>query len=170
MSPYLKAFQLDLDQFTDHCKTTETRRLDLLKFLTNVPDPFPVIELVRQCDDFEQVAKLKTENKDLKEALNAYRNEISLMTNQESKQSEDDKDLILHLSEQVGITTSLNLELTSRLKLAEGEIESYKKILVDYQNEISEMKVKHLNEASGIEFAFILEQDHIINDLSISRR
>jgi len=29
--------------------------------------------------------------------------------------------------------------------VAEGEIESYKKILLDYQNEISGMKVKHLN-------------------------
>lgn len=68
----------------------------------------------------------------------------------ESKQSEEDKELIYQLSEQVGITTSLNLELTSKLKLSEGEIESYKKILVDYQNEISEMKVKHLNEASEV--------------------
>ena len=49
------------------------------------------------------------------------------------------------MSEQVALTTSLNLDLKSKLKLAEGEIESYKKILHDYQTEISEMKVKHLN-------------------------
>ena len=68
----------------------------------------------------------------------------------ESKQSEDDKELIYHLSEQVAITSSLNLDLTSRLKLSEGEIESYKKILLDYQNEISDMKLKHLNEVINL--------------------
>lgn len=150
VSPYLNAFQLELDNFSNRCKTTETNSIDLFKLLTNVPDPFPVIELVHQfneTDVYEQIEKLQTENKDLKEALNAYSNEINLMTKQtQSKQSEEDKELIYHLSEQVGITTQLNLELTSKLKLSEGEIESYKKILVDYQNEISEMKVKHLNE------------------------
>jgi hypothetical protein len=34
--------------------------------------------------------------------------------------------------------------------VAEGEIESYKKILLDYQNEISEMKVKHLNNEVSV--------------------
>ncbi len=62
-----------------------------------------------------------------------------------SKQSEEDKGIIYHLSQKVALTTSLNLDLKSKLKLAEGEIESYKKILHDYQTEISEMKVKHLN-------------------------
>lgn len=66
----------------------------------------------------------------------------------DSKDSEKDKELILHLSEQVAKTTSLNLDLASKLKINEGEIESYKKILLDYRNELSEMKVKQLNEAS----------------------
>ena len=65
-----------------------------------------------------------------------------------SKQSEQDKELIQHLSDQVAKTTSLNLDLTTKLKISEGEIESYKKILIDYQNQLSEMKVKHINEAS----------------------
>lgn len=155
VSPLLKIFQSELDNLSNRCKNTERNSGNLFRLLTDVPDPFPVIELVKQLNEtdiYDKINKLQKENKDLKEALNAYSNEISLMTKQdffsvkESKQSEEDKELIYQLSEQVGITTSLNLELTSKLKLSEGEIESYKKILVDYQNEISEMKVKHLNE------------------------
>jgi len=140
-----------LDKFLALYKQTQSKGINLLKLLTNVPDPFPVIELVRQFSEnqvYEQAYKLQAENRSLQENLNAYKYEISLMQKQESRQVEEEKELILNLSEQVGLTTSLNLELTSRLKLAEGEIESYKKILVDYQNEISGMKVKHLNEAS----------------------
>ncbi len=150
---------MNLDTFLAHYKTTQSKGVDLLKLLTNVPDPFPVIELVRQFNEsevYEQAYKLQAENRSLQENLNAYKYEISLMNKQESRQIEEDKDLILNLSEQVGLTTSLNLELTSRLKLAEGEIESYKKILVDYQNEISDMKVKHINEASVFFLIYIL--------------
>jgi hypothetical protein len=57
-----------------------------------------------------------------------------------------DKELILRLHEQVAHTTTINLDLTSKLKISEGEIETYKKILVDYQNELSQMKLKQLNE------------------------
>lgn len=32
------------------------------------------------------------------------------------------------------------------MKIAEGEIENYKKILFDYQSELSQMKVRNLNE------------------------
>ena len=59
---------------------------------------------------------------------------------------------MIHLSEQVALTTSHNLDLTSKLKLAEGEIESYKKLLQNYHNEISEMKVKHLNNELKSEY------------------
>lgn len=45
----------------------------------------------------------------------------------------------------MALTTSSNLDLTSKLKLSEGEIDSYKKLLIDLQNQISEMKVKSLN-------------------------
>jgi hypothetical protein len=35
--------------------------------------------------------------------------------------------------------------LTARLEVAENEIESYKKILNNYQNEISDLKIKFIN-------------------------
>jgi hypothetical protein len=64
----------------------------------------------------------------------------------ESKQSEKDKELIKQLYEQISKTTSLNLDLNARLEVAESEIESYKKILSNYQNKISEMKIKCIED------------------------
>ena len=57
-----------------------------------------------------------------------------------------EKELILRLTDNVTKTSSLNLELSSKLKISEGEIESYKKLLSDYQKELFEMKNKHINE------------------------
>ena len=129
--------------------------------MINTPDPFRAIAVAAksQCQETttttdEQIKKLQIENKELKKALANYK--YSHASNTKSATSDSDKELVYHLSEQVGITTQLNLELTSKLKLAEGEIDSYKRILQEYQNEISDMKVKHLNEAS--EYTFFRNQ------------
>lgn len=50
--------------------------------------------------------------------------------------------------------TKTNLDLTSKLKISEAEIESYKKILQEYQHELSEMKIKNINEASFLLFIY----------------
>ncbi len=50
-----------------------------------------MVELVKQFNEtdlYEQIQKLQHENKDLKEALNAYSSEISLMNKQGKSQSE----------------------------------------------------------------------------------
>jgi hypothetical protein len=57
-----------------------------------------------------------------------------------------DRELIERLSEQISKETSTNIDLSTKLKIAEGEIENYKKILFDYQSELSQMKVRNLNE------------------------
>jgi hypothetical protein len=48
-----------------------------------VPDPFPVIELAKEQNNEFTYKQLQIENKDLKETLNAYNNEINLMNNKE---------------------------------------------------------------------------------------
>lgn len=131
------------------CKLTERTSIDLLKLIGSVPDPFRAIELAKsqlqeQGSQYEQIERLRSENTKLKERLTRRERNESSESGGDSSKSE----LVYHLSEQVGRTTQLNLELTSKLKLAEGEIDSYKRILAEYQNEISDMKVKHLNEAS----------------------
>ena len=104
---------------------------------------------------YQQVKLLQNENKQLREALSAFSNELEVNNNNpttaatSTTHNREDKELIKRLTEQVTKATSLNVDLTSRLKLSEGEVESYKKILIEYQNELSEMKLKHLNEASG---------------------
>ena len=106
VSPLLKIFQSELDNLSNRCKNTERNSGNLFRLLTDVPgkltlkftvlktvlnkrylitDPFPVIELVKQLNEtdiYDKINKLQKENKDLKEALNAYSNEISLMTKQ----------------------------------------------------------------------------------------
>jgi hypothetical protein len=117
----------------------------------------------------KQLETLEEENKVLKETLNNKKDlntEVSFdfkfntvhvkyieimnfyfSSKFQSKQSEEqDKKLIKLLSEQVAKTTSLNLELTTKLKISEGEIQSYKKLITDFQAELSEMKVKQLSE------------------------
>jgi homeobox protein cut-like len=85
VSPTLKTYQAEIESLTKHCQDTENASIDLFKLIINVPDPFPVIELVRQfkeTDIYDQIQKLQNENKHLKEALNAYSSEISLMNKQ----------------------------------------------------------------------------------------
>ena len=106
VSPLLKIFQSELDNLSNRCKNTERNSGNLFRLLTDVPgkltlkftvlktvlnkrylitDPFPVNELVKQLNEtdiYDKINKLQKENKDLKEALNAYSNEISLMTKQ----------------------------------------------------------------------------------------
>lgn len=48
-----------------------------------MPDPFPVIELAKEQNNEFTYKQLQIENKDLKETLNAYNNEINLMNNKE---------------------------------------------------------------------------------------
>ena len=111
-------------------------------------DPFPVIESLKtnksELQLSKRVLKLQNENKSLKEKLS------TCALNNESMQQKmaADKELILRLSEDVTKATTHNLDLTSKLKISEGEIESYKKLLVQYQSELSEMKNKHINEVS----------------------
>lgn len=94
----------------------------------------------------KKLLKLQNENKQLREKLEAQQQQQqSGGSNQRSMSA--DKELILKLTENVTKASSLNLELTSKLKISEGEIESYKKLLTDYQNELFEMKNKHINEA-----------------------
>jgi hypothetical protein len=52
---------------------------------------------------------------------------------------------VRQLYEQISKTTNSNLDLTAKLEVAENEIESYKKILNNYQNEISDLKIKFIN-------------------------
>lgn len=103
-----------------------------------------MIELIKTNKTHKHINKLQSENKSLRDKIDHLTEDL----NASKKDSEKDKELILHLSEKVAKTTSLNLDLASRLKINEAEIESYKKILIDYRNELSEMKVKQLNEAS----------------------
>lgn len=138
MSPLLKLFQSEIDALARRCKSTETTCVDLFKLLTNVPDPFPVIESVKtnksEIQLSKKILKLQNENKQLRENM-PNKNKMT-----------PDKELILKLTENVTKTSSLNLELRSKLKISEGEIESYKKLLSDYQNELFELKNKHINE------------------------
>lgn len=167
VSSILKPMQLEIDNLSERCKSNESTCVDLFKLLTAVPDPFPVIEIFKELSDTDlsqQIQLLQKENKDLKATLNAYTNEINLMNKQESKQTEQDKELIQHLSDQVAKTTSLNLDLTTKLKISEGEIESYKKILIDYQNQLSEMKVKHINELNKSEYSSLTNNQKQEND------
>lgn len=117
--------------------------------MLNLKDPFPVIESLKtnksELQLSKRVLKLQNENKSLREKLNtATLNNESMLPNKQKIAA--DKELILRLSENVTKATTLNLDLTSKLKISEGEIESYKKLLIDYQNELSEMKNKHINE------------------------
>ena len=92
----------------------------------------------------KKLLKLQNENKLLRDKLE----ESSVGAgSKQSKSMSADKELILKLTENVTKASSLNLDLTSKLKISEGEIESYKKLLSDYQNELFEMKNKHINEA-----------------------
>lgn len=99
----------------------------------------------------KKILKLQSENKTLRERLEAASGgavdggggDSMAPTKQQNQQQ---KEIILKLTDKVTKATSLNLELTSKLKISEGEIESYKKLLSDYQNELFEMKNKHINE------------------------
>ena len=84
---HLKLFQNEIDNLSSRCKQSENKLVDLIQLLTNVPDPFPVIELVKQLatenDLYKQIQTLQLENKDLRETLHAYKEEINLMNNKE---------------------------------------------------------------------------------------
>lgn len=98
----------------------------------------------------KKILKLQSENKSLRERLEAASGadgggDSSSMA-PTKQQNQQQKEIILKLTDKVTKATSLNLELSSKLKISEGEIESYKKLLSDYQNELFEMKNKHINE------------------------
>lgn len=128
-------------------------------------DPFPVIESIKtnksEIHLSKKILKLQSENKTLRERLEAASGvgggadgvsgaggggDSMAPTKQQNQQQ---KEIILKLTDKVTKATSLNLELTSKLKISEGEIESYKKLLSDYQNELFEMKNKHINEVKS---------------------
>lgn len=95
----------------------------------------------------KRILKLQNENKTLREKL-------SELSPNKSKMAAE-KEIILRLTDNVTKTSSLNLELSSKLKISEGEIESYKKLLSDYQKELFEMKNKHINEVCDYSNSFI---------------
>lgn len=83
---YLKLFQDEIDNLSTRCQQSENKLTDLIQLLTNVPDPFPAIELVKKLNEndlYKQIEKLQLENKNLKETLNAYSNELNLFNNRE---------------------------------------------------------------------------------------
>jgi len=84
---HLKLFQNEIDNLSTRCKQSENKLVDLIQLLTNVPDPFPVIDLVKQLANenelYKQIQTLQLENKDLRETLHAYKEEINLMNNKE---------------------------------------------------------------------------------------
>lgn len=86
------------------------------------------------------------ENKTLKDKIQLLEKELTRVRQAEGDNKE--KELILSLSEQITNTMAMNIDLTSKLKINEGELESYKKLLSDYKAQLSEMKCKQINEAS----------------------
>lgn len=87
---------------------------------------------------------MQLENKTLKDKIQLLEKELTRVRNAEADNKE--KELILSLSEQITNTMAINIDLTSKLKITEGELDSYKKLLSDYKSQLSEMKCKQINE------------------------
>lgn len=77
----------------------------------------------------------------------------------------------MELSEQVAQTSAENLELKSRLRISEAGVESYKRILADMQQELTDVKHKQLQAELNFvpKSTSINTPNHIDNKLPSSR-
>lgn len=153
VSPNLNNLQTEIDNISKRCRTIERDHVELFELLVTVPDPYPILDLYRKQNGSEsdsssslalnaRVKRLESENKRLREELDEANQKYKLHMKSQ-KSTKDNEDLIDNLTKEVAKTTSINFDLTSQLKISQGEIESYKKILVDYQNKLTEMKIKY---------------------------
>lgn len=149
VSPNLNNLQTEIDNISKRCRTIERNHVELFELLVTVPNPLPILDLYQKQTNNNNnnsesenglIKRLESENKRLREELDEANQKYKLHIKRGTK---DNEDLIDSLTKEVAKTTSINFELTSQLKISQGEIESYKKILVDYQNKLTEMKVKY---------------------------
>lgn len=166
MSPIVNLLRVEIDSLSSRTRANEITCTHLYKLLANVPgnycepsciavfvtfsnfflDPFPFIEQVKSNKSNKQINRLQLENKTLKDKIQLLEKELNRVRNAEADNKE--KELILSLSEQITNTMAVNIDLTSKLKINEGELDSYKKLLSDYKSQLSEMKCKQINEVS----------------------
>ena len=101
-------------------------------FLENYSQPVDIIEQLNEASNkqTETIKKLKLEIKNLKDL-------ISDLNNKKEKKQQNgagDSELIRHLSAKVSKTLAVNSSLKSKLKVANSEIESLKKLVISFRN------------------------------------
>ena len=102
---------------------------NLNTILNSYIEPTQVIEQLtkNEIKQNELIQKLKSEIKSLKDSANE-------LNKKEKKQNGGDSELIRHLSAKVSKTLAVNTNLNTKLKVAQSEIESLKKLVITFRN------------------------------------
>eukprot|EP00741_Cyanophora_paradoxa_P009913 tig00000157_g9603.t1 len=81
LRPLLKSYQEEVDRLTVRAKSSENAFLSLYKLLYEAPDPVPT--LAAALEDSSKTAELEAQNRRMRQELDEYKNEFSMLKNQE---------------------------------------------------------------------------------------
>ena len=143
VAPLLKSFQAEVDNLTKRSKFAETAFLTVYKNIIEITDPVPSLEYCLGIEKkLGKYADIEIENKNLREALEGYKDQFKEIRNQEAT--------IQSLNEKLKeYETDFNESMSSKLKTLEKDLHSQylekERLLQETQNSV----MRRLQEAEA---------------------
>eukprot|EP00117_Sycon_ciliatum_P025414 scpid64542/ scgid21102/ Protein CASP len=180
VSALLKSFQAEVDTLSRRAKAAEGSFLNLYKRLADAPDPAPALDQVSTLQKrLTSMQDLELENKKLRETLDQYNKEYAEVRNQEvtinrlrekvkeyeeemeetakARAQEKELEMQRRFTEKERDLTSQNVELATKLGIAEQQSASLHTALDSVRDEVVVLRTKNdeLTEARSSELDMV---------------